>query len=124
MTARLVAVVSLILMWGVPALAIKPYTLVEDGYTDPLHSLELENTFELDFHTREDSSFKQISAEHELEYQMTENFQIRVKGSYFYEDSKENTGLHFDSAGIEGQYYFSNSNTDPLGVSVIVSAEA
>src|SRR5690242_6122141 len=86
-----------------PLLAIKPYTLVEDGYTDPLHSLELENTFELAFHTREDSGFKQLSAEHELEYQLTDNFQLRVKGSYFYEDSKENNGIHFDSSGIEGQ---------------------
>jgi len=94
-------VLSVVLVVSPPALAIKPYTLVEDGYTDPLHSLELENTFGFDFHTREDSGFKQFSAEHELEYMMTENFQLRLKGSYFYEDSKENTGLHFDSAGIE-----------------------
>ena len=122
--ALVATVAVVILSLASPVLAIKPYTLVEDGYTDPLHSLELENTFGFDFHTREDSGFKQFSAEHELEYMMTENFQLRLKGSYFYEDSKENTGLHFDSAGIEGQYYFTNSNTDPLGVSVIVSAEA
>jgi hypothetical protein len=106
------------------AWAIKPYTLVEDGYPDPLHQLELENTFEFTFHTREDSSFKQIAVEHELEYQLTEQFELRVKGAYFYENSAETSGMHFDSAGVEGQYYFTNSNIDPLGVSVIVAAEA
>lgn len=114
----------LCLMLTTPAWAIRPYTLVEDGYTDPVGQPELENTFEFDFHTREDSSFKQISAEHELELQMTENFALRVKGSYFYEDSHDGSGVHFDAAGVEGQYFFTNSNIDPLGVSVIVAAEA
>jgi hypothetical protein len=107
-----------------PALAIKPYTLVEDGYPDPVHQLELENTFESDFHTHDDSGFKQFSLENELEYQVNEQFNLRVKAAYFYEDSDENTGMHFDAAGIEAQYYFTNSNVDPLGVSVIVAAEA
>ena len=106
------------------AWAIKPYTLVEDGYPDPVAQPELENTFELDFHTGDDSGFKSISAEHELEYQFTENFELRLKGAYFYEDSRENSGLHFDAAGVEGQYYFTNSNIDALGVSLIAAAEA
>jgi hypothetical protein len=114
----------LCLLCSPAAWAIKPYTLVEDGYPDPVGQLELENTFELNFHTREDSGFKELAVEHELEYQFTEQFNLRIKGAYVYEDSKENTGLHFDAAGVEAQYYFTNSNVDPLGISVIVAAEA
>ena len=125
MTARIViALLFVVLAAATPALAIKPYTLVEDGYADPVGQLELENTFESDFHTREDSGFKQFSMENELEYQLNEQLELRVKAAYFYEDSSENTGMHFDAAGVEAQYYFSNSNTDLLGVSLIVAAEA
>jgi hypothetical protein len=107
-----------------PAFAIKPYTLVEDGYPDPVGQLELENTLESDFHTHDDTGFKQFSLENELEYQYDEKLALRVKASYFYEDSDETTGMHFDAAGLETQYFFTNSNTDPLGISAILSAEA
>jgi hypothetical protein len=120
----LVLMTALVLTLAPSALAIKPYTLVEDGYPDPVGSLELENTFESDFRTSQDHGFKQFSMENELEYQLNEKLELRIKGAYFYEDSKENIGMHFDAAGVEAQYYFANSNVDPLGVSVIVAAEA
>src|SRR5439155_10202811 len=116
--------VALLLFLTAPALAIKPYTLVEDGYPEKLGQVELENTFEFDFHTRADSSFKQLNVEHELEWGVTDNFDLRVKGSYFYEDSADLTALHFDAAGVEGQFYFTNPSIDPLGISVLAAAEA
>jgi len=98
-----------------PASAIKPFTLVEDGYPEAKGQLELENTFELTFHPREEHSFKELVGEHELEYGLAQDFTLRVKGSYVYTDSHDFTGLHFDAAGVEGQYYFTNPNTDPIG---------
>src|SRR5206468_5334485 len=62
--------------------------------------------------------------ENELEYGLTEKFTARVKDSYFYQDSKEFTGMHFDAAGVEGQYFFTNPNIDPIGLSLIASVEA
>src|SRR4029077_14054329 len=70
-----------------PAWAIKPYTLVEDGYPDPVGQLDLENALESDFHPHDDTGFKQFSLENELEYQYDEKLALRVKAAYFYEDS-------------------------------------
>ena len=60
--------------------------------------------------------------EHEVEYGFSEQLTLRVKGSYVYTDSHDFKGLHFDAGGVEGQYFFTNPNTDPLGISVIGSA--
>jgi len=106
------------------AYAIRPFTLVEDGYPEAVGQLELENTFEGDFNPRSDSGAKTYSAEHELEYGLLENFTLRLKGSYLYEDSSQREGLHFDSFGLEGQLFFSNPNTDPVGLSLIAAVEA
>jgi hypothetical protein len=103
--------------------AIRPFTLVEDGYPEARGQLELENTLGFSFHTPADHGFSQWSMENELEYGASENFTLRVKGSYFYQHSDENTGMHFDAAGIEGQYFFLNPNTDSIGLSLIGSAE-
>src|SRR5262249_48245488 len=85
---------------------------------------ELENSFTAALRTNDDHSFKQFNFENELEYGLTEKFTARVKASYFYEDSHEFTGMHFDAAGVEGQYFFTNPNVDPIGISLIGSAEA
>jgi len=101
------------------AFAIKPYTLVEDGYPEVKGTVELENTFETFFHSKDEKGFKTFSMEHELEFQPTDKLALRVKGSYAYENTVDFTGLHFDEAAVEGQYYFTNPNIDPIGVSVI-----
>jgi hypothetical protein len=103
--------------------AIRPFALVEDGYPEVPGQLELENTLTYAFHTPADHGFSQWSMENELEYGAGEKFTLRAKGSYFYEHSDDNTGLHFDAAGVEGQYFVSNANTDAIGVSLIGSVE-
>ncbi len=113
-----VAAVALAAPW---AMAIKPMAEVEDGYPEAPGQLESENTFTLDHKTPQDHGFNQYSMENELEYGVSYDLTLRVKGAYFYVDSKEETGLKFDSAGVEAQYYFSNPNTDAVGVSVIGS---
>ncbi len=105
------------------ALALKPFALVEDGYSERVGQFELENTFTLSYHTHDEHNFQNYSMEHELEYGMAENFTLRVKGSYFYEKSEDTDGLHFDAGGVEGQLYFTNSNIDPVGISVIAAFE-
>ncbi|HEX8914021.1 MAG TPA: hypothetical protein VF796_16860 [Humisphaera sp.] len=111
------------LLFASPALAVKPYTLVEDGYPEPKGTVELENTFETTWHPRAATSDKSFSLETELEFQPTDKFALRFKEAIAYEDTADFTGLHFDAAGIEVQYYFTNPITDPLGVSVIGAAE-
>ena len=107
-----------------PAWAIKPYTLVEDGYPEATGQLELENTFEFNWHARNETGFKEFTGEHELEYGFSPQLTLRAKGSYVYTDSADVEGFHFDAAGVEAQYYFTNPNTDPIGVSVIGAVEA
>src|SRR5947207_7195935 len=95
------------------ALAVKPFPQVEDGYPEPPGQIELDQTFTLDHPTAEDHGFTQFSAEHELEFGVSENFYI---------DSKDEQGTHFDAAGVEAQYYFTNPHTDPIGISIIGAA--
>src|SRR3954468_4624051 len=103
--------------------AIRPFALVEDGYPEAVGQLELENTLTYSFHTPADHGFSQWAMENELEYGLGEKFTLRAKGSYFYEHSDDNTGMHFDAAGVEAQYFFSNPNTDAIGLSLIGSVE-
>jgi hypothetical protein len=108
---------------GRPAYALKPWALVEDGYPEPKGQLELENTFEADFHARSEPRFREFSLENELEYGLTDQFDLRAKISNVYTDSAEFEGLHFDAGGIEAQYYFTDPNTAPIGVSLIGALE-
>jgi hypothetical protein len=107
-----------------PARAIRPFTLVEDGYPEAPGQLELENTLSTSFRTNEDHSFRNFAIENELEYGLNEHFTARVKAAYFYQDSHEFTGMHFDDAGVEGQYFFTNPNIDDVGISVIGAVSA
>src|SRR5262249_46937787 len=94
--------VCLILCAAPAAHAIEPVTLVADGYPERVGQLELENTFVAALHTPDDHRFQNYSMENELEYGIVENFTLRGKIAYFYEDSRELDGFHFDAAGIEG----------------------
>jgi hypothetical protein len=103
------------------AWAIKPFTLVEDGYPERVGQLESENTFNAAWRTPADHSFQNYAMENELEYGLVENFTLRGKVSYFYQSSDEFTGFHFDTGAVAGQVFFSNPNTDAIGISVIAS---
>jgi len=102
-----------------PAFAIRPYTLLEDGYPEAQGQLELENSVEVTWHAKNEQGFKSYGVEHELEYGLTNQLTVRVAGAYTYEESSEFNGLHFDDFTLEGQYYFTNPNTDAIGVSII-----
>ena len=104
--------------------AINPFTLVEDGYPEGKGVAEFENTFEFDYHLGSDHAYKNISAEHEIEYGFSDDLVLRIAGSYFYEDAKDSSaGMHFDVFKLEGQYYFSNPNIDQIGISTIGAVE-
>ncbi|QOV89514.1 hypothetical protein [Humisphaera borealis] len=117
--SALLSGLALGLFSAAPAMAIKPFTLVEDGYPEVKGTVELENTFEALWHSLDDPHQKEFGMEHELEFQLTEKFSLRVKGAYVYQDSSEGSSFHFDSGAIEGQYYFTNPIVDPIGISVI-----
>ena len=107
-----------------PAWAIKPFTLLEDGYPEVFKQLELENTFTYGFHTPTEHAFGDLNIENELEYGLSERFTFRVKGSYDYISSAETTGMKFDAVAVEGQYFFTNPNTDKLGLSLLGAIES
>jgi hypothetical protein len=105
------------------ARAIKPFSLLESGYPERFGQLELENSFSAAYRTREDHNFQNYSLENELEYGIADNFTLRGKVSYFYEDTTEHTGMRFDAAGVEGQIFFTNPNIDWVGISWISAFE-
>src|SRR5205814_8631714 len=81
--------------------------------------LELENTLTIGYHTPAEHNFQNYAFENELEYGVADNFTLRLKGEYFYQDSRDGTGLHFDGAGVEAQYFFTNPAIDPIGISLL-----
>lgn len=120
----IVAAAAALALWTVtPAWAIRPFTLLEDGYPEATGQFEFENTTEYNWHTRNDTSSKELAVEHELEYGVSDHLTLRIAGSYVYEDSSEGSSTHFDAGVIEFQYFFTNPNTDPIGVSIIGAAE-
>ena len=105
------------------AMAIKPLIQVEDGYPEGKGQFESENTLGYSMHTREDHSFRGYSLELEVEYGLADDFTIRAKGTTVHEDTNGGSSTHFDGGGIEAQYFFSNPNVDPIGLSVISLVE-
>ncbi len=106
------------------AFAIKPFSLVEDGYPEVKGILELENTFSIDHNLAFDHGFTQYSLENELEYGLTDNFTVRAKLAYNYVSATQQTDeMSFDAFGIETQYYFTNPNVDSVGYSLITAVE-
>jgi hypothetical protein len=123
MNRRFVPSVIALLLLTYPALATnRPFTLVEDDYPLGKDLAELENTFGYAGHTREEGRSKVLSAEHELEYGLFENFELKIAGSYFYQDSQERAGMHFDEFKVEGELHITNPSTDDLGIAIIASA--
>lgn len=105
-----------------PAWAIKPLAQVEDGYPEAPGQVEYENTFTISHKIPGDSRYTQYANEHEIEYGASENLTLRGKGAWYYEHTGDGSGTHFDSAGVEAQYFFTDPNTDAVGISVIGSA--
>jgi hypothetical protein len=106
-----------------PALAVNPFTLVDDGYPFAVHQLEYENTLNVQHAVSGDSRYLLIGNESELEYGLTENIVVTAVGGLYHERANDPTeGTHFDQGGLQVQYFFTNPNTDAIGVSVIATA--
>lgn len=101
------------------AWAIKPWTLVEDGYPERVHAIELEQTFSAGWQVKGDPGATSFGHELELETGLKEDFTLRVAGAYAYDHSADGDSTHFDGGKLEGQYYFTNPVIDPVGYSVI-----
>jgi hypothetical protein len=97
----------------------RPFTLVEDAYPEGKGIWELENTFAYDHRTHHDNGFNAFSMEHEIEYGIAENVDLKVPISYSYTSSSdEGDHFRFGDIGFEPVIYFSSPSTDPIGVSL------
>ena len=96
--------------------------MVEDTYPEGKGAFELENTFSYGHRTRSDHGFNGLEVEHEFEVGLANNFDLKVPVAYHYTDSREENGVHFDSAAIQADFYLTNSNIDPVGIALFAEA--
>jgi hypothetical protein len=95
----------------------RPFTFVYDTYPEGKGEWEYEQWVTWRTHTEEDSDYQRVDFRHEFEFGLTENFDLGVYvANWHWEDSTEQQGTHFDSAGVEGIVYLMNPVTDPIGL--------
>lgn len=100
----------------------RPFTMVEDTYPEGAGAFELENTFSYNHRTRNDHGFNALDIEHEFEYGVNDNLDLKVPIAYGYESSADGDSTHFDSAAVQFDLYLANSYTDPVGIAIIGEA--
>ncbi len=95
----------------------RPFTYTYDTYPMGQGNWELEQWVTFKHHTREDSGYARWDFREEIEYAVTENFQLALYlPKWRIEDSRERNGAQFDQVSLEGVYLLSNPVTDALGV--------
>ena len=97
----------------------RPFTMVEDTYPEGKGAFEIENSLEYGHRTHSDHGLNAFGMEHELEFGLADNFDLKIPVAYHYQDTAEGSGFGFDSVAIQGDYYLTSSYTDPLGVALI-----
>ena len=99
----------------------RAFTFTYEATTMPAGSWELENWVTWATHKREDHAFDQIDFRHELEYGVTDHFQLSVYLSdWGYQDgaSAERAGTKWQDAAVEGIYSLTDPVADPLGIAI------
>jgi hypothetical protein len=97
----------------------RPFTFTYDLYPEGKGNIEYEQWATYQAHTDEDSDYQRITFRHEIEYGVTDYFDLSVYvANWYYQDSDAFTGTHYDSSSIEGIVYLSSPVTDPLGVAL------
>jgi hypothetical protein len=97
----------------------RPFTMVEDTYPEGKGAFEIENTVEYGHRTHRDHGLNTFDFEHELEFGLADNFDLKIPIAYHYEDTANGSGFGFDDIGIQGDVYLTNSFTDPVGVALM-----
>jgi hypothetical protein len=94
----------------------RPFTFVTDTYSVGQGHAEYEQFVTWEHRKETDKGYDRFRFRHELEYGVTDNFDIAV---YFinwnYEDSDARSGTRYESSAVEGIFYISNPVTDFMG---------
>ncbi len=97
------------------------FTYVYEATTSPPGDVEIENWVTWKTHKADDHGFDQVDFRHELEFGITEKFQMAVyvaDWNYHQGMSAGEPGFTLQGSAIELIYNFTNPVADPLGFSV------
>src|SRR6266498_2022593 len=97
---------------------VRRFTCLYEANTSARGSLELENWVTWQRATGPDR-FDQVDFRHELEYGVTDRFQVSVYlADWFYEADPEHSGFAYSDSAIELIYNLTNPVDDPVGLSI------
>jgi hypothetical protein len=97
----------------------RPFTFGYDTYAVGKGNAEFEQWVTWNNHKEDERGYNLYEIREEVEFGLADNFDIAFYvPNWNYEDSKERTGTHFDSVGVEGILYLSNPVTDPVGLGI------
>jgi hypothetical protein len=118
MFRRLMLALGILSLCGVPAFAgYRPFTFTYDTYPMVKGEIEFEQWVTYLGHKPDEHGYTRIEFREEIEYGLTDNFRLSAYvPNWAYENSKEVSGVRFDSVGLEGIWLLSNPVTDAIGV--------
>ncbi len=97
---------------------VRHFTFLYEAPTSARGSLELENWVTWERIT-DPSRSDEVDFRHELEYGVTDKFQVSVYlADWFYESNQEHSGFAYSDLAIELIYNLTNPVDDPIGLSV------
>ena len=103
---------------------VRHFTFLYEANTSAPGSLELENWITWQRATGP-GRFDQVDFRHELEYGVTDRFQVSVYlADWFYENNREHSGFAYSDSAIELIYNLTNPVVDPVGVSIYGEVKA
>src|SRR6266436_5724581 len=103
---------------------VRRFTFLYEANTSAKGSLELENWVTWQRATGP-GRFDQVDFRHELEYGVTDKFQVSVYlADWLYEAHREQSGFTYSDSAIELIYNLTNPVDDPIGVSVYGEVKA
>jgi len=97
---------------------VRHFTFLYEAPTSAGGSAELENWVTWK-RTTDPERFDQVDFRHEIEYGVTDRFQVSVYlADWFYEADPEHSGFSYSDSAIELIYNLTNPVDDPIGLSV------
>jgi len=97
---------------------VRHFTFLYEAPTSARGSLELENWVTWERIT-DPSRSDEVDFRHELEYGVTDKFQVSVYlADWFYQSNQERSGFAYSDSAIELIYNLTNPVDDPIGLSV------
>jgi hypothetical protein len=97
----------------------RPFTMTYDAYPIGKGAAEYEQWVTFNTHKGSEAGFRQFEFLHELEYGISDNFDL---GLYFlrwnYDDSRDQDGTHYDGGAVEFIYTILNPAKDHWGLAL------